>query len=64
MYDKGERNTEKEREREGGGGGAEGRRRVAGTKESFVCLFGWLVGFLTSSSTTRLYCRQAPKQGV
>ena len=24
-------------------------------KQYFVCLFGWLVGFLTSSSTTRLY---------
>ena len=24
--------------------------------------FGWLVGFLTSSSTTRLYCGPAPRQ--
>ena len=28
---------------------------------SFVC-FVWLVGFLTSSSTTRLYCGRAPRQ--
>ena len=28
--------------------------------DSFVCL----VGFLTSSSTTRLYCGRAPRQGV
>ena len=27
----------------------------------FVCLFGWLVGFLTSSSTTRLYRGQVPR---
>ena len=29
----------------------------------FVCLFGWLVGF-SSSSTTRLYRGRAPKQSV
>ena len=29
-------------------------------KEGFVCLFG----FLTSSSTTRLYCGRAPRQSV
>ena len=29
---------------------------------SFVCLFGWLVVFLTSSSTTRLYRGRAPRQ--
>ena len=29
---------------------------------AFVCLFGWLVGFLTSSSTTRLYRGRAPRQ--
>ena len=28
----------------------------------FVCLFVWLVGFLTSSSTTRLYRERAPRQ--
>ena len=27
-------------------------------------LFGWLVGFLTSSSTTRLYRSRAPRQSV
>ena len=27
-------------------------------------LFGWLVGFLTSSSTTRLYRGRAPRQSV
>ena len=27
-------------------------------------LVGWLVGFLTSSSTTRLYCGRAPRQSV
>ena len=30
-------------------------------KRSLVC---WLVGFLTSSSTTRLYCGRAPRQRV
>ena len=30
----------------------------------FVCLLGWLVGFLTSSSTTRLYRGRAPRQSV
>ena len=29
-----------------------------------VCLFGWLVGFLTSSSTTRLYRGRVPRQSV
>ena len=29
-----------------------------------VCLFGWLVGFLMSSSTTRLYRGRAPRQSV
>ena len=28
------------------------------------CLFGWLVGFLTSSSITRLYRGRAPRQSV
>ena len=28
------------------------------------CLLGWLVGFLTSSSTTRLYRGRAPRQSV
>ena len=28
------------------------------------CLFGWLVGFLTSSSTTMLYRGRAPRQSV
>ena len=28
---------------------------------SFVCLFGWLVGFLTSLSATRLYRRRVPR---
>ena len=35
--------------------------------ESEVSLFflvGWLVGFLTSSSTTRLYRGRAPRQSV
>ena len=27
-----------------------------------LCLFVWLVGFLTSSSTTRLYRGRAPRQ--
>ena len=31
---------------------------------SFFCLFVWLVGFLTSSSTTRLYRGWAPRQSV
>ena len=30
----------------------------------FVCLFVWLFGFLTSSSTTRLYRGRAPGQSV
>ena len=30
----------------------------------FVCLVGWLVGFLTSSSTTRLYRGRASRQSV
>ena len=29
-----------------------------------ISLVGWLVGFLTSSSTTRLYCGRAPRQSV
>ena len=29
-----------------------------------LCLFGWLVGFLTSSSTIRLYRGRAPRQSV
>ena len=29
-----------------------------------LCWFGWLVGFLTSSSTTRLYRGPAPRQSV
>ena len=32
--------------------------------EYFVCLFVWLVGFLTSSSTARLYHGRAPRQSV
>ena len=30
----------------------------------FKVLVGWLVGFLTSSSTTRLYRGRAPRQSV
>ena len=39
----------------GGGGGGGGERNDG---------FGWLVGFLTSSSTTRLYPGRAPRQSV
>ena len=30
----------------------------------FICLFVWLVVFLTSSSTTRLYRGRAPRQSI
>ena len=30
----------------------------------YLCLFVWLVGFLTSSSTARLYRGRAPRQSV
>ena len=33
-------------------------------KRICYCLFGWLVGFLKSSSTTRLYRGRAPRQSV
>ena len=45
---------ERDREREGG-------RCGDGDRERF-CLFGWLVGFSTSSSTTRLYRGRVPRQ--
>ena len=32
--------------------------------QEIVCLFVWLVGFLMSPSTTRLYCGRAPRQSV
>ena len=35
-----------------------------GREDGEICLFGWLVGFLTSSSTTRLYRGRAPRQSV
>ena len=35
-----------------------------GTLGFVCCLFGWLVGFLTSSSTTRLYRGRASRQSV
>ena len=31
---------------------------------NLLCLFGWLVSFLTSSSTTRLYRGRAPRQSI
>ena len=41
-------------------------KRSLGAPVAVVCLFGWLVGFLTSSSTTttRLYHGRAPRQSV
>ena len=40
------------------------RRRRKKKKEEKICLFVWLVGFLTTSSTTRLYRGWAPRQSV
>ena len=52
--------------RTGGEGELSGGQRM-----TFACfpfgnstLVGWLVGFLTSSSTTRLYRGRAPRQSV
>ena len=33
-------------------------------EHAFVCFFVWFVGFLTSSSTTRLYRGRAPRQSL
>ena len=49
-----QRETERERERE-----REKERERERERE-----FGWLVGFLTSSSTTRLYRGRVPRQSV
>ena len=38
--------------------------RLADWVSLSACLFVWLVGFLTFSSTTRLYRGQAPRQSV
>ena len=51
---------ESERERKRQGGVAAGRETDRQTDRQRV-LFVWLVGFLTSSSTTRLYRGQAPR---
>ena len=38
--------------------------RAWSSENVYICLFGWLVGFLTSSSTTRLYRGRAPRQSI
>ena len=68
----GEREREREREIEREGGREPEKEIDRGkiikdiiiSKVHDVRLFGWLVGFLTSSSTTRLYRGRAPRQSV
>ena len=50
-----ERDTERDRERQ---------RETEGDREKEIVCFVCLFGFLTSSSTTRLYRGRAPRQSV